>query len=550
MEFDIYTLALLYYWMASFIHSGQTLTDREYDDIVVTELGRPTTLPCVDPEMTGTVTVSWTKHGTPKGMEKLLLSASEGKVSSGPPKFSLADPNFLESGVFSLLFVPKIGDQGLITCLVEKQERKLRKVILHALLTVTMVPASPLPYGILRLEASVVPNYMVGSITWAGPGGTPLRSEVRRMETLTKIPHFNQNDQGTYICVIQPKYNCSVANFSFNVDVKMDVSREDICWQQERSNVVPCGCDATVASFTKVPNDLQISTGSVANRPHPLACPPYKGDSVLVRWENLEKRMLPKLVYQYDRWRDSTAPPVEGSPLLQLAGPPYNAHSGFFSFLLSPEIRDSGVFTCDVFHDDKCYRQRTTLSVLKVEVSPSSTSSSLYISCRYSGISQVEKVGWSHQNRSGRPRSFSPGPGKINVNISLPITADNAGKYTCTMLLRNGQVIGAVYTVTLPTTVESAGVAAPSLLPPLSALLLLVPLVAAAVGVLLWRQRHISQRGIEQSLSRHSWEAENIYENPEDMRLTSPQGSVYMDLKPGEGDDIYRELDRSEPSQC
>jgi hypothetical protein len=43
--------------------------------------------------------------------------------------------------------------------------------------------------------------------------------------------------------------------------------------------------------------------------------------------------------------------------------------------------------------------------------------------------------------------------------------------------------------------VESAGVAAPSLLPPLSALLLLVPLVAAAVGVLLWRQRHISQRG-------------------------------------------------------
>ena len=61
-------------------------------------------------------------------------------------------------------------------------------------------------------------------------------------------------------------------------------------------------------------------------------------------------------------------------------------------------------------------------------------------------------MGWSHQNRSGRPRSFSPGPGKINVNISLPITADNAGKYTCTMLLRNGQVIGAVYTVTLPTT--------------------------------------------------------------------------------------------------
>ena len=102
-------------------------------------------MPCVDPEMTGTVTVSWTKHGTPKGMEKLLLSASEGKVSSGPPKFSLADPNFLESGVFSLLFVPKIGDQGLITCLVEKQERKLRKVILHALLTGRVYFLHPYP---------------------------------------------------------------------------------------------------------------------------------------------------------------------------------------------------------------------------------------------------------------------------------------------------------------------------------------------------------------------------------------------------------------------
>ena len=35
----------------------------------------------------------------------------------------------------------------------------------------------------------------------------------------------------------------------------------------------------------------------------------------------------------------------------------------------------------------------------------------------------------------------------------------------------------------------------PSLLLSLSALLLLVPLVAAAVGVLLWRQKHVSDRG-------------------------------------------------------
>lgn len=43
--------------------------------------------------------------------------------------------------------------------------------------------------------------------------------------------------------------------------------------------------------------------------------------------------------------------------------------------------------------------------------------------------------------------------------------------------------------------VESVSVTTPSLLPSLSALLLLVPLVAAAVGVLLWRQKHISDRG-------------------------------------------------------
>lgn len=35
----------------------------------------------------------------------------------------------------------------------------------------------------------------------------------------------------------------------------------------------------------------------------------------------------------------------------------------------------------------------------------------------------------------------------------------------------------------------------PSLLPSLSALLLLVPLVAATICVLLWRQKHISDRG-------------------------------------------------------
>lgn len=43
--------------------------------------------------------------------------------------------------------------------------------------------------------------------------------------------------------------------------------------------------------------------------------------------------------------------------------------------------------------------------------------------------------------------------------------------------------------------VESVTVTTPSQLPSLSALLLLVPLVAGTVGVLLWRQKHISDHG-------------------------------------------------------
>lgn len=43
--------------------------------------------------------------------------------------------------------------------------------------------------------------------------------------------------------------------------------------------------------------------------------------------------------------------------------------------------------------------------------------------------------------------------------------------------------------------VESVAVATPTSLPSLAALLLLVPLVAAIVCVLLWRQKHISDRG-------------------------------------------------------
>lgn len=71
-----------------------------------------------------------------------------------------------------------------------------------------------------------------------------------------------------------------------------------------------------------------------------------------------------KIVYEYDRWRGSTLL-TEQSKRLQLAGPPYNAEAGSFSFLLTPEIRDAGLYICDVYLNDVVFSQRTLLSVLK-----------------------------------------------------------------------------------------------------------------------------------------------------------------------------------------
>lgn len=71
-----------------------------------------------------------------------------------------------------------------------------------------------------------------------------------------------------------------------------------------------------------------------------------------------------KLVYQYDRWRGSTML-TELSKRLQLAGPPFNAEAGSFSFLLTPGLKDGGLYICEVFLNDNVFSQRTLLSVMK-----------------------------------------------------------------------------------------------------------------------------------------------------------------------------------------
>ncbi|KAF1388129.1 hypothetical protein PFLUV_G00087020 [Perca fluviatilis] len=323
-------------------------------------------------------------------------------------------------------------------------------------------------------------------------------------------------------------------------------------WGKSSNTLVTFNVDVTVdadnvVSFTNATHERDISTATQAGIPFPLTCPVVQGDYVRLLWQppSSRRHSQMRLVHQYNRWRGSTSL-TEHSKKLQFAGPPYNAEAGSFSFLLTPEWKDGGLYVCEVILNDNGFIQKTMLSVLKVTTS--SSSSELKLRCLYSGVSQVRSAAWKYQDTGRRLHLLSSEPGSMTTILPLPITSDTAGNYTCTLQLQNGQTISATQAVTLPhkggRDVESVSVTTPSLLPSLSALLLLVPLVAAAVGVLLWRQKHISDRGIEQSLSVHSGEAENIYENPEDIRQAPPQGSVYMDLKPRGEDDVYKELER------
>lgn len=96
-----------------------------------------------------------------------------------------------------------------------------------------------------------------------------------------------------------------------------------------------------------------------------LACPVVRGDYVLLYWDPPDvKKSNMKLVHQYDRWRDSTLL-TEHKKRVQLAGPPYNAEAGSFSFILTPGLREGGLYVCVVFLDDVAFSQRTLVSVLK-----------------------------------------------------------------------------------------------------------------------------------------------------------------------------------------
>uniref|UniRef100_UPI0037E86568 g6f-like n=1 Tax=Semicossyphus pulcher TaxID=241346 RepID=UPI0037E86568 len=506
----------------------------DWHDVVVVREGMSATLACTDELEGGTMVINWTVKPVGSKVWKLVLSANERKEFSGgasKPSMRLADPNYKDSGDFSLFLLPEMEDSGFYSCLVKQNDiqpqgvlkRLVERIILLAILTVTIEPAAPIPqHSTLRLDARVNPDFAVTKITWAAPDTISMKSERINKGTVAKLPMVQSTDSGAYVCMAHPQGKCSRPVFPFNVDVTVADK---------------------VVSFNNVTHASLISTATQAGTPFPLTCPPSQGDYILLYWQppDTTRQSHMKKVCQYDRWRGSTLLTGKGNRL-QFAGPPYNAEAGSFSFVLTPVVTDGGLYICEVYLDDRISSQRTKLSVLQVTAKRSPTK--LELRCRYTEQSHVQSVKWKYQNESRKLQFSSKSPGTVSIFLPSAVTPDTAGNYTCTLLLRNGQTLSATYAVTLPYK-EIVRVTTPSLPPSLSALLLLVPLAAAAaVGVLLWRQKHISDRGIEQSLSVNSGEVDNIYENPEDIRQAPPQGSVYMDLKPRGEDDVYKELER------
>lgn len=100
----------------------------------------PTTLHCNDTTIVkGAVSINWRVKSVGADEWKLVLSANERKEFSGgafKASMRLTDPNFQDTGVFSLFFLPKMEDSGFYSCLIMHQRKKYReKIILVAILT-------------------------------------------------------------------------------------------------------------------------------------------------------------------------------------------------------------------------------------------------------------------------------------------------------------------------------------------------------------------------------------------------------------------------------
>ncbi|XP_057689357.1 g6f-like isoform X2 [Corythoichthys intestinalis] len=483
-----------------------------WDEIVVGREHRATTLECIHTEVRAGVKIIWMAKAFGADDWKLVLSASELEEFSGSaakPSMRLADPNFLDTGNFSLLLQPFLDDAGFYMCLIEQVGKKIKeKIILLAIITVSSIPASPIPRkSTLRLMANIIPEVITSVISWESPDRTSLKTVLKpNSGFVTKLPQVTDNDAGSYKCTVHLHGMDNATKFTFALDITVNAVSE--------------------ASFTRIQHGPPTFKGIQAGTSFHLTCPDIRGDYVFLNWQDPKTSKF-KLLYTHDSWRGKTWINPESHDL-QLAGTPSNPEAGSFSFIHTPGLKDGGVYICDVLSNDSILSQRTLLIVLKVMGLHLGTK--LQLECLYNEASQVQYAKWEYQNKSRLLRSKSSRPGNVTTTLPLPVTTDMEGNYTCTLQFKNGQTISARHSVKKQ---EIVPVPSSSLHLLLLTLLLLVLLVAAATAVLLWRQKRISRRG----------ETENIYENPEDVRQALPPGSVYMDLKPRQVD-VYKELER------
>ncbi|XP_028835284.1 g6f-like isoform X2 [Denticeps clupeoides] len=466
--------------------------DRDWQNVILIKPETNVTLSCehkpvLKYKLNWKVKLEGAKHWS------LVLSINEKNISFGEASSKstqMADQNFQRSGNFSLQFLAQTNNAGLYSCVVDQGNESVKeKVTLLAFVELTVTPSNPVPYeSILRLRALVVPPYALYHAAWYSPTQEQLSSEKVQSSgvLLTKLPCFLQSDQGNYTFQARLHGNSPQKLFLFPITVTANrVLMSKVCCSYT-TVIIPCGS--------------------------------VLGDYIQLFWkEPRAKEMKP--IYKFDRWRQSSMAKTDHQ--LQLVEPTSQA-SGNFYFLLTPKPTDGGVYQCEVFLDDTVFIQAVKLTV--IHVFAKSSNSELVLSCIYSEHSQVQSVMWTHQNDSQQVHWDAKVPGQIRTRIPLPVNDETSGMYICTVKLLHGQSASAVYNVTASPK-ESHNVSAVPLLPPLFALLLLVPVAAVVAGVLLWRrEKSVSHIGVEQSLSYYSGEVENIYENPDDLR----HGAVYM----------------------
>lgn len=104
---------------------------------------QPTTLVCTDTTVSGGVTINWLVKSPGADEWKLVLTATGTDRFFGgalKPSMRLTDPNFHDTGVFSLFLLAKLENRGLYSCLIKQQERKQkeRKILLAILKGITI----------------------------------------------------------------------------------------------------------------------------------------------------------------------------------------------------------------------------------------------------------------------------------------------------------------------------------------------------------------------------------------------------------------------------